>query len=276
MPWFKVDDGFHGHPKVVELSLEAVGVWTLAGSWCSSYLTDGEINLRSIRRIGGDEPQATELVASGLWLEVSPGVYQFKDWDEYQPLKASVEAEREAARERMAAARAKKKLRSTTQPAPPDDSEDVRPNTSGTFARTSEEVRSTPTHPIPSRPDLPTYVGKTPANQPGATGTKLPRDFKATPEMIRWAQDNTPNVNQAASTRKFIAHYRSVAGPAQFKTDWTAAWEAWLLGDQERAAQTPQQFKTGAEKRLDQGHMQHDMFAQMDAERENTTKEITA
>lgn len=275
MPWFKVDDGFHGHPKVVELSLEAVGVWTLSGSWCSSYLTDGEINLKSIRRIGGDLPQAEELVNAGLWLEVGPQVYQFKDWDEYQPLKASVEAEREAARERMAAVRSKKKLRPAIQPNPVDGSEDVRPNNSRTFGRTSEEVRVTPTHPIPSRPDPPPYGGMAPRNECGATGTKIPADFKVTPHMTSWALDNAPNVNTTASTRKFKAHYRSVSGPAQFKTDWTAAWEAWLLGDQERAEREPQQFKTGAEKRMDQGRMNHEMFAQMDTERENTAKELT-
>lgn len=275
MPWFKVDDGFHGHPKVVELSLEAVGVWTLSGSWCSSYLTDGEINLRSIRRVGGDKEQADELVKAGLWIEKAQGVYQFKDWEDYQPLKASVEAEREAARERMAAVRAKRKgTAANTTGTSPEPSPDVRPNTSGTFAGTSEEVRSTPTHPIPSHPDQPPYGGST--RTTGATGTKLPPDFKATPEMIRWAQDNAPNVNQTAATRKFKAHYRSVAGPAQFKTDWTAAWEAWLLGDQERAGKEPQQFKTAAEKRLEQGMANHELFAQMDAERENSARELTA
>lgn len=276
MPWFKVDDGFHGHPKVVELSLEAVGVWTLSGSWCSSYLTDGEINLRSIRRVGGDKEQADELVKAGLWLEKSPGVYQFKDWEDYQPLKASVEAEREAARERMAAVRAKRKgTAPNAAGTSPEPSPDVRPNTSGTFDGTSEEVRSTPTHPIPSHPDQPPYGGST-RTSPGATGTKLPTDFRTTPEMIRWAQDNAPNVNTRTATQKFKAHYRSVSGPAQFKTDWTAAWEAWLLGDQERATQAPQQFKTAAEKRLEQGRINHDMFAQMDAERENAAKELTA
>ncbi|UUG70037.1 hypothetical protein SEA_ZUCKER_78 [Arthrobacter phage Zucker] len=270
MPWFKVDDGFHGHPKVVELSLEAVGVWTLAGSWCSSYLTDGEINLKSIRRIGGDIEHATELVAAGLWLDQGNSTYQFKDWADYQPLKTAIEAEREAARERMAAVRSKKKLRPALPPPPIDSSEDVRPNNTGTFARTSEEVRVTPSHPIPSQPSPPPYGGLAPRNEPGATGTKIPADFKVTPQMTSWALDNAPNVNVTASTRKFKAHYRSVSGPAQFKTDWTAAWEAWLLGDQERAAKEPHQFKTGAEKRMETTMQNAALFAQQDAVREIT------
>jgi hypothetical protein len=146
MPWFKVDDKFHGHPKVVELSLEAVGVWTLAGSWCAAYLTDGEIGLRSVQKLGGSQEQANELVYAGLWLEPQPGLYQFKDWEDYQPLKAAVEAERDAARDRMQRVRANKKGTKLER------SDVVRPNNSGTFEESSGEVRSTPSHPIPSHP----------------------------------------------------------------------------------------------------------------------------
>lgn len=83
----------------------------------------------------------------------------------------------------------------------------------------------------------------------GQAGTRIPDDFKATPEMIAWALLNTPNVNHQAATQKFKAHYRSQAGPNQFKTDWTAAWESWLLSDQQRASQDGP--KTAAERRLD-------------------------
>lgn len=88
-----------------------------------------------------------------------------------------------------------------------------------------------------------------PARASGSAGTRIPDDFKATPEMIAWALTNTPNVNHQQATQKFKAHYRSQAGPQQFKTDWTAAWESWLLSDQQRASQDGP--KTAAERRLD-------------------------
>lgn len=109
-----------------------------------------------------------------------------------------------------------------------------------------------------------------PRKTTGHTGTRIPADFKTTPQMLAWAIDHAPNVNTRASTQKFKAHYRSVSGPAQFKTDWTAAWEAWILGDQERASKEPQQFKTGAEKRLETTMQNAAFFAQIDA-----TKELT-
>lgn len=107
-PWFKVDDGFHGHPKVVDLSLAAVGLWTVAGSWCASYLTDGDLPSRTVLRLGGSDVEAAELVGAGLWLETDEG-YRFKDWADYQPSKDQVEAERAASRERVQKWRSKKK-----------------------------------------------------------------------------------------------------------------------------------------------------------------------
>jgi len=88
-----------------------------------------------------------------------------------------------------------------------------------------------------------------PTRATGTAGTRIPDDFKATPEMIAWALINTPNVNHQTATQKFKAHYRSQAGPQQFKTDWEAAWQSWLLSDQQRASQDGP--KTAAERRLD-------------------------
>ncbi|MEA9983673.1 hypothetical protein [Subtercola sp. RTI3] len=151
MPWFKIDDGFHGHPKVVELDLAAVGLWTLAGSWCAKYLTDGFIALKTVRRMGGDESLADALVAADLWIATDDG-YQFNDWSDYQPLKKTVLDERKAAQERMEKVRAAKKgVRPNETRTTGERSEDVRAK----FERSSEDVRSTPFHPSPARPDHP-------------------------------------------------------------------------------------------------------------------------
>lgn len=101
IPWFKVDDKFHSHPKVMELSTGAVGLWTLAGAWCADYLTDGEIRRGQIKRLGGSDSEAAELVAAGLWIESEAG-YSFRDWHDYQPTRESVEADKEVARRRWA------------------------------------------------------------------------------------------------------------------------------------------------------------------------------
>lgn len=223
MPWFKVDDGFHGHPKVVELSLEAVGAWTLAGSWCASYLTDGEIGLRSLQRLGGSKEQAQELIQAGLWLESEPNLYQFKDWEDYQPLKETVEAEREAARDRMQKVRAKKK--GTTPEGSEDVQANVQPNNTGTFGGSSEEVRVTPSRPIPSHPD-PLFVDsdqgkKTPRRSPER---EIPEGWKPNAGHQEKAEAKHLDVNFLAET--FRNHAATHDRRAR---DWDAAFRNWII-----------------------------------------------
>ncbi|WP_394253664.1 hypothetical protein [Arthrobacter pityocampae] len=220
MPWFKVDDGFHGHPKVLALSAADVGVWTLAGTWCAQYLTDGQIAMSAITRLGGTAKNCKALVAAGMWIDNQDGTYQFKDWDDYQPMKSDVEAERDAARERM------RKVRSKRTGTSGERSEPVRANTEGT----SEEVRVTPTQPVPTRTEAKASV------TPQKRGSRIPEDFAPTEAMVAWAKENTPDVNGRISTQKFINYWTAKTGKDATKLDWAATWRNWMLSDQEKAA----------------------------------------
>ncbi|UTN91707.1 hypothetical protein SEA_STORMINNORM_53 [Gordonia Phage StorminNorm] len=100
MVWFKVDDNFHHHPKSLAAGNAALGLWARAGSWSSSNLTSGFIP-RQIAHQMGTKSQIVRLLNAGLWHEVSDG-YQFHEWDERQPSKSDVEADREANRKRQA------------------------------------------------------------------------------------------------------------------------------------------------------------------------------
>lgn len=208
MPWFKVDDGFHGHPKVVELSMSAVGVWTLCGSWSAKYLTDGAVNLKTIVRLGGSESDALELVESGLWIVTDSG-YEFKDWDQYQPLKAAIEAEREAAQERMRAIRAKRK-----RPGSGEHPPNVREN----IDRSSGEVRSP--HPIPSHPIPKERVA-------AKRGSRLPDDWDLSETLRAWTRAEAPAVDLRTEVQKFRDYWHSVAGAKGVKLDWDATWRNW-------------------------------------------------
>lgn len=215
MVWFKVDDGFHGHPKVVELSTSAVGVWTLCGSWSAKYLTDGSVNLKTIVRLGGSESDAVELVQSGLWSLTDSG-YQFKDWDKYQPLKATVEAEREAAQERMRAIRAKRKGTSSNERSG-FSSDDVPAN----IDTSSGEVLSPRPSPSPSLPLPPKE--KVAAKR----GSRLPADWDLTPALAEWTAREAPAVNARAELQKFRDYWQSVPGAKGVKLDWDATWRNW-------------------------------------------------
>jgi hypothetical protein len=84
MPWFKVDDRFYSHPKVLATSLAARGLWVGAGAWSSDHLTGGVVPDHALVLLGGSPKLADELVAAGLWKR-SKGAYRFHDWDRYQP-----------------------------------------------------------------------------------------------------------------------------------------------------------------------------------------------
>lgn len=151
MTWFKVDDGFCMHPKIVGLDMAARGLWVTAGSWCAQQLTDGVIDDRQIRTLGGTRKQAEKLVAAGLWSHdgAAPSArrFFFEDWRDFQPTRDEVLSKRQRARERMAEARAKK--------APTSDDEKM-------FARTNSErsqnvrvdrIGERSPYPDPTRPD---------------------------------------------------------------------------------------------------------------------------
>lgn len=101
MPWFRVDDGFHSHPKTLSTSLSARGLWVTAGSWSSAHLTNGVVRPQDLAALGGTPELAAELVSAGLWEKRRGGGWQFHGWCDKNPTKEAVENDRKAAAERQ-------------------------------------------------------------------------------------------------------------------------------------------------------------------------------
>lgn len=162
MPWFKVDDKFHDHRKSRAAKKAAVGVWTLAGSWCADNLMDGFVP-RSVLPRWGTSADAKRLVDAGLWVESEKDGekgWQFLNWHEFQPSKAEVEAEREATKERVRRWREGKKGNAVTNAV--------------TNGPVTEDVR--PPRPVPSRPDL--SVVTTSSQSPSALDRLTDEDWQ--------------------------------------------------------------------------------------------------
>lgn len=98
--WFKVDDTFALHPKVLAAGNAAIGLWIRAGAWSAGQLTDGYIPDTLLSSLGATKQQANALVKAGLW-DREPDGYRFHDWPVYQPMRTDVEAAREAGAERV-------------------------------------------------------------------------------------------------------------------------------------------------------------------------------
>jgi hypothetical protein len=110
VPYFKVDDMLHSHPKSRRAGLAAMGLWSLAGSHCMAYKTDGFVAGWFVATWPRGASLAAQLVEAGLW---SPGAsgeqlgWWFHDWDDVQLTAAEIEADREHSRERQRKYRAK-------------------------------------------------------------------------------------------------------------------------------------------------------------------------
>jgi hypothetical protein len=108
--WFKIDDGFWSHPKILGLSSDAIALWVRAGAWASGQLTDGAVPGYAIAMFQASPETVHELVECDLWTVTSAG-YQFHDWAQYQRSRAEVMAERNANKERQKRHRDEQKRR---------------------------------------------------------------------------------------------------------------------------------------------------------------------
>lgn len=86
--WFKVDDGFFSHPKVLRCGLPELGLWIVAGTYSSRHLTDGFISEAFVKRYPQGRALAARLVEAELWHETEwrdERGWWFHDWNEFQP-----------------------------------------------------------------------------------------------------------------------------------------------------------------------------------------------
>jgi hypothetical protein len=96
MPWVRLDDAFHAHPKLAALgtrTLPAVGLYVLGLTWSSAYLTDGVVPKGQLHKLGGTPALAAALVDAGLWERTDVG-YRIHDYLEYNPSRERVQAGR--------------------------------------------------------------------------------------------------------------------------------------------------------------------------------------
>jgi hypothetical protein len=114
MPWFKIDDKAHSHPKLIKAGNAALGLWLRCGSYAAQHLTEGIVP-GVVAELYGTKPQAAKLVKAGLWHEPghncphgcpdpNPGDYVIHDFleDGRNTSRARYEADKKKARDRQA------------------------------------------------------------------------------------------------------------------------------------------------------------------------------
>jgi hypothetical protein len=207
MTWFKVDDGFWSHEKVIELSPSAGWLWTRAGSYCAHQLTDGAVKRSVLVLLGSSSHVANELVEAGLWDAVDGG-YAFHDWDKYQPTRDEVESKREAWKERQRKARASHK-------SPGESPRD-----------TQGDSRLESTSPVPSRP-VPSS-SSTKKRDTASRGSRLDPSWLPSAEDVAKIRSECPGVDAQREHAAFVDYWIAQPGQRGVKVDWSATWRNWM------------------------------------------------
>jgi hypothetical protein len=124
MPWLKIDDGMWSNPKWLTVSPAAKALWTWAASYSSDKLTDGimrPVDWQALAVFVGvtDWQSLVAELEAHRFLDPGPGgALVIHDYLKYNPCKADVLAEREAARKRMCALRSGEHRQNTIDPVP--------------------------------------------------------------------------------------------------------------------------------------------------------------
>lgn len=251
MPWFRVDDDAHSHPKLLAAGDLAVGLWTRAGSYCAKYLTEGHVSRQTLRQLKGQPRVAQRLVDAGLWVADPDGDgWRFHGWDERQPTREDVERDRAAAAERQRRLRASRRDKPVDRPLPgPVDNSGtgltrasrgtslVRPEVPHSrVARASQEdetagqgvsSRRESRDPGPARPGpthLLAYLGRLALGDAREEG-RPPAD-----QVDAWQAIAGPHVDLLREAATYLARHGGT--PA---ADPHAAWIGWLKAARRRA-----------------------------------------
>lgn len=112
MAWARLDDKYHGHPKITRIfdtNPGALGLYSLLLSYCASYETNGYVEPWQMVRLSPKEvereQQIADLLKLGALLEHGDG-YVVADYLDYNPSREQIANKRDADRLRKAKSRA--------------------------------------------------------------------------------------------------------------------------------------------------------------------------
>ena len=211
MAWFKVDDSMPFNTKTLMCSLEAIGLWVLAGAWASQQLTNGQVPKQVLPALRANEDVAAELVQAGLWIEDKENSkYYFHDWEKYNPTSEEVldlRAKRAEAGRKGGIASAVAKRQASAKQTPEQNESNVQPR------------------PVPSRPDPshPFIASAETTSSRKKVSTSMPKTWKPNDSHVT-------KVTEAGLKLTFLVEQftnNAIANDKKF-VDWDRAFHTWI------------------------------------------------
>jgi hypothetical protein len=200
MAWFKVDDRFTFHPKVISAGNEAVGAWVRLGAYCGAHLTNGKLPAAIVLSICGAE-LAKHLVACRFLDQLPDGTYSMHDYLHYNPSAEQIRSERAATAERVSKWRNGSRngvTNGVSNPSPDPD-------------------------PDPDPDPIPTQPNPLPVGWLAGVFLSYPRKSNSNQERAATAIAALSNDDRQAFTKAVTAYARQVAvekTPPRFVTTW--------------------------------------------------------
>ncbi|MFJ2675086.1 hypothetical protein [Streptomyces sp. NPDC087525] len=155
MSWFKIDDGFHCHPKVFAAGTPAVGLYVRCGSWAAQQASDGIVP-KAVARMYGTARMIKALIDADLWHQkghdcescpqLDSNSYAIHQFLERNPSRVDVELERKAKSERQQRWREGKKKAQANDGSAADVDGDV-----DASPRRHGDAAPVPPRPVPSQ-----------------------------------------------------------------------------------------------------------------------------
>ncbi len=177
MAWFKMDDTWSTHPKVIAAGLHGRALWIAGGLHCSQQLTDGRIDKTSLQMIAAlaavKPSAASKLCELGLWIDRGDH-YVIPNFLEYNPSREQVMAERDRWKSNKQRQRERARREAVDDPG---DTSDVPGGLPGDSHR-----ESSPSRPVPSPTNH--VLRKSTSTSPADEGTGAGSDGEVEPWSV--------------------------------------------------------------------------------------------
>lgn len=229
MPWSKLDDGFHEHPKTVAMSDKAFRLFVCSVTYSSRHKLAGRLtqpHLAVLFRLTGAKQKQVEELVNLRSFDIDGDGYLIHGFNEYNP------DQEELSRKRADAGKAGAKVRWQNGKSMASATANASDADSKPMAKGSTRGGYPEPDPSPepeSRTQIPSL--STSARPSASRGTRLEKPFVLPAKWQEFAERERPQFDALLEGQKFANYWHGVVGTRGTKLDWEATWHNFVWSD---------------------------------------------